>query len=119
MKKYLYALFTIFLIVSCSDIIEVPDISENTVTLVAPSNNSTLAITTITLSWNPVADAERYQVQVARPDFENILQLEKDSIVSENSISVQLEAGNSYQWRVRAINSEYVTSYATYSFTIE
>lgn len=119
MKKYLYSIFTLFFMMSCSDIIEVPDISENNVILVAPSDNSTLTITTITLSWNPVDDVENYQVQVARPDFENILQLEKDSIVSENSISVQLEAGNSYQWRVRAINSEYVTSYATYSFTIE
>ena len=119
MKKYIYSLFIVFSIVGCSDIIEVPDISNNAVTLVAPLNNATLNITTLTLSWDTVEDAENYKVQIARPDFENILQLETDSTLTGNSISVDLEAGNTYQWRVRAQNSEYETSYSTYSFTLE
>lgn len=119
MKKYIYSILILLTLVSCSDIIEVPDISNDAVTLVAPNDNATLNLTTLTLSWNKVEDAESYQVQIARPDFENILQLEKDSILTGNSISVQLEAGNTYQWRVRAQNSEYATSYSTYSFSLE
>ncbi|MCH2197015.1 fibronectin type III domain-containing protein [Kordia sp.] len=119
MKKYIYSIFTALLFISCSDIIEVPDISKDTVNLAAPSDNATLNITTLTLSWEAVEDAENYQVRVARPDFENILQVELDTTLTENSISVQLEAGNSYQWRVRAINSEYTTPYTTYTFTLE
>ncbi len=119
MKKYIYRTFILLTLVSCSDIIEVPDISNDTVTLVAPTDNATLAIETLTLSWNTLEDAESYQVQIARPSFENILQLEEDSIVTTNSISVNLASGNSYEWRVRAINSGYKTPYTTYSFTTE
>ncbi|MFK7749800.1 MAG: hypothetical protein AB8B65_15495 [Kordia sp.] len=119
MKKHIYSTFILLTLVSCSDIIEVPDISNDAVTLIAPANNATLSLTTLTLSWDRVEDAESYQVQIARPDFENILQLEQDSIVTENSIEIELEAGNSYQWRVRAQNSQYTTPYSTYSFSIE
>lgn len=119
MKNPLLSICALLVLVSCSDIIEVPNISNDTVTLVAPSDHASLDMTTLTLSWNPVEDAESYQVQVARPDFEDILQLEIDSTLIGNSISVELEAGNSYQWRVRAKNSGYTTPYTTYSFSLE
>ncbi|WP_420571655.1 fibronectin type III domain-containing protein [Kordia sp.] len=119
MKKYVYSILVLLVMTSCSDIIEVQDITDDTVNLVAPLDNANLSITTLTLSWDPVEDATHYQVQIARPDFENILQLERDSTVTDNSVSVQLEAGNSYQWRVRAVNSDYASLYSTYSFTIE
>lgn len=118
MKKYIYIVFVVLFAISCSDIVEVPDISNSSVELIAPSNNATLNITTLSLSWDTVEDAESYQVQIARPDFETILQLEKDSTLTQNSFSVELEAGNSYQWRVRAKNSDYTTPYTTYSFTL-
>jgi len=119
MKKYIYTFLLITTIVSCSDIIEVPDISNNNVNLVAPSNNATLTLTSLTLSWDDVEDAENYQVQIAQPDFENILQLVKDSTLTGNSFSVDLEVSTSYQWRVRAKNSSSTTPYTTYSFTLE
>ena len=119
MKKYIYSLFIIFFVVGCSDIIEVSDISHSSVELIAPSNNATLDFTSLTLSWDMVEDAESYQVQIARPDFETILQLEEDSTLTQHSFSVELEAGNSYQWRVRAKNSDYTTPYTTYSFTLD
>lgn len=119
MKKYIYLFLVTTVLASCSDIIELPDISNTSVNLIAPSDNATLNLTTLTLSWDSVEDAESYQVQVAQPDFENILQLVQDSTLTENSISVDLEAGTSYQWRVRAINSDYATPYTTYSFTLE
>lgn len=119
MKKYIYIICFVASTISCSDIVEVPDISNSSVTLVAPANNATLDITTLSLSWDTVEDAESYQIQIARPDFENILQLEIDSTHTQNSISVQLEASNSYQWRVRAKNSDYATPYTTYSFTLD
>jgi len=116
MKKYLYSVCIILLFVSCSDIIEVQDITDEAVNLIAPADNAQVNITTLTLSWETVENAESYQVQIARPNFENILQLELDSTITENSISVNVVAGNSYQWRVRAKNSDYSTPYTTYSF---
>ncbi|MEM6685018.1 MAG: hypothetical protein AAF617_04400, partial [Bacteroidota bacterium] len=115
-KTYIFSIAIIFMLVSCSEIIEVPDITNDTVNLVAPADNTTVNTATLALSWETVENADNYQVQIARPDFENILELELDSTVTENSISVNLEAGNSYQWRVRAKNSDYTTAYTTYSF---
>lgn len=119
MKRYIYSIFIPLFLVSCSEIIEVPDITNDTLNLIAPADNATVDMTTLTLSWETVENAENYQVQIARPDFENIIQLELDATVTENSISVDIEAGNSYQWRVRAKNSDYETPYTTYSFTSE
>lgn len=107
------------MLMSCSDIIEVPDISNDTVTLVAPSDNATLDLTSLTLTWNIFEDAEKYQIQIAKPNFENILQLVKDSTLTGNSYTVDLEPETTYQWRVRAINSGYSTQYTTYTFTLE
>ncbi|WP_046758582.1 fibronectin type III domain-containing protein [Kordia jejudonensis] len=119
MKKYIYIILLATVFTSCSDIIEVVDISDTNVQLVAPSDNSTLNLTTLTLSWDSVADAENYQIQIAQPDFENLLQLVADSTLTANSYTVTLEAGTSYQWRVRAKNSDYTTSYSKYTFTLE
>lgn len=119
MKKHIYIFLLTIILVSCSDIIEVPDISNDAVNLVAPTDNATLNLTTLTLSWDPIEDAESYQVQIAQPNFSDILQLVKDSTVTGNSFSVDLEAGTTYEWRVRALNSGYTTSYTTYSFTLE
>ncbi|WP_430412795.1 fibronectin type III domain-containing protein [Kordia sp.] len=119
MKKYIYLFLLVITISSCSDIIEVSDISSNTVELLAPADNVTLNTTSLTLSWESVEDAESYQIQVARPDFENAVEVILNSTITQNSISVELEATNSYEWRVRAINSGYETPYTTYSFTIE
>ncbi|AXG69209.1 hypothetical protein KORDIASMS9_01429 [Kordia sp. SMS9] len=119
MKKYIYSICIPLFLVSCSEIIEVPDITNDTVNLIAPADDAIVNITTFTLSWETVENAESYQVQVARPDFENIIQLELDTTILENSISIDVEAGNSYQWRVRAKNSDYTTAYTTYSFTTD
>ena len=119
MKKYLYIICITLFTISCSDIIEVPDISDSSVTLVAPLDDATLDTTTVILSWGIVEDAESYQVQVARSDFTAILQLVIDSTLTQNSVFIDLEAGNSYQWRVRAKNSNYQTPYTTYSFTLD
>lgn len=119
MRKIIYILFVLSFTIGCSDIIEVPDISNKTVQLVAPIDNATLSITTVNLSWGSVEDADNYRVQIARPDFENPIQIVTDSTLTGNSISVQLETNNTYQWRVRANNSEYSTSYTTYSFSLE
>ena len=117
MKKLLLILI-VALTLSCDDIIKVEDISNKTVTLLAPTNEAVLDTTDLIFSWQAVEDAQNYHIQIAIPSFAEALQIVKDSTVASTSFSTTLEA-NDYQWRVKAENSGFETPYTTQSFTIE
>lgn len=116
MKK-LVILLLIGVIYSCDEIIEVTDISEETVTILAPTDATTVATGTINFNWNPVDEATEYQLQIATPTFENATQIVIDSLVTSNSFSQLLEIGE-YQWRVKALNSTFETNFITNSLTV-
>jgi hypothetical protein len=123
MRKILWLLAFVFVINACDDIIEVEDISDRTVTLVAPTNGAILSSGTIHFDWEPIEDAESYRIQIATPDFDAPLQIVADSTLADSTatnttFSVSLNSGT-YQWRVRAQNSDYHTNYTTRSFTVE
>lgn len=102
----------------CDDIIEVENISNSTVVLVAPSNGAVLHTTILNFSWEPVVDADTYQIQIAVPDFGSPIQIVVDSTLATHQVSFSLE-DNTYEWRVRAKNSGYGTNYSKQGFTIE
>lgn len=102
---------------SCEDIIEVADISEETVTLVAPTNGSVVQSNVTTFTWESVEDANRYTLQIATPDFESAAQILTDSTMNSTSFSKELLPGN-YEWRVKAVNSGYQTSYNNSIFSV-
>lgn len=118
MKKIIILSSLLCVIYSCDDIVEVENISDETVTLLAPSNNAILNITELTFSWQTLQDAEEYHLQIATPAFENALQIVKDTTLTTTNFSTTLDY-NMYQWRVKAINSGYNTGYTTQSFSIE
>ncbi|MFD2916849.1 hypothetical protein [Psychroserpens luteus] len=118
MKRTFLIVLLVFLLSSCDDIIEVENISENVITVLAPTNNSVLTQGDIIFSWNDVQDATQYRLQLATPSFENASQILLDSIVTITNFSKSLELGN-YEWRVRAENSEYQTIYTTQNFAVE
>ncbi len=103
MKKLNYVLCFLIVFLSCDDIIEVEDISDKTVHILAPTNASVLSIETITFSWETIEEAEIYYIQVATPTFENATQILVDSSLTKTSLIKTLPA-NSYEWRVRAEN---------------
>ncbi|WP_412560650.1 hypothetical protein [Winogradskyella sp. MIT101101] len=116
--RYIKLILVVGLLVSCEEIIEVEDISNDSVTILAPSDATTLAITDINFSWDAVEDAEKYKLQIATPSFEMANQIVMDTTITVISFNQTLELGD-YQWRVRAENSDYQTEYSTQSFTIE
>jgi len=118
MKNHFFYILISCLCLTCDDIIEVEDISQHTVVVLAPTNDSILAEGNITFSWDAVKDAERYKLQIATPGFENAAQIILDSTVTITNFSKALELGD-YEWRVRAENSEYQTTYNTQNFTVE
>ncbi|WP_290698285.1 hypothetical protein [Lacinutrix sp.] len=105
------------LIVSCSDIIGVEDISDKTVTILAPTEAAMLNETTVIFSWNTLEDTERYKLQIVMPDFENTIAILEDTTITATSFSKVISAGN-YEWRIRAENSDFQTAYTTQSFSV-
>jgi len=117
MKNIKLILVLFILVISCSDIIEVEDISNKNVSVLAPTEGAILTTTSVQFSWNAVNDADRYKLQIARPDFENATAIKEDSSITGTYFSKVLGSG-SYQWRVRAENAEYQTVYTIQGFSI-
>jgi hypothetical protein len=102
---------------SCEAIILETDISDRKVVLVAPSDKSQFFSTGVTFSWEKVADATKYHLQIAKPDFANPLQIVLDTVVTGTSFTQQLSMAD-YEWRVEAINSAYKTSFSSRFFSV-
>lgn len=80
-------------------------------TLIAPKNDSTNAPTTLTFSWNSVATATSYDIQVSTSSaFTSTI---KDSSVTGTSATFILSNSTQYYWRVRAKNSTLTSSWST------
>lgn len=118
MRKLVLIFGLIFSFVSCSDIVRVEDISDKTVSILAPTNSAILNATDVTFNWQTVEEAEEYRIQIADPNFTETLQIVTDSTITTTSFSKTLSIG-SYEWRVKALNSAYQTDYIAQSFTIE
>ncbi|WP_303316696.1 hypothetical protein Q4Q34_07785 [Flavivirga abyssicola] len=116
-KNIVFILVLAFCFVGCEYITEVADISEKTVVGLAPKSNTIVTDRDVVFSWNPVADAENYKLQIATPNFENASQIVTDSTMSVLSFTKTLSSGN-YEWRVRAENSEYATAYTVHEFIL-
>lgn len=127
MKKKLLLVSVIALTVlwSCEDILEVPDISNQTVPILAPGEGSVLNTNAVGFNWQTIDDATTYRVQIATPNFENTTQIMLDSIITEDTlgrvntrIDQNLFNGN-YAWRVKALNSDYETVYTLSNFQVD
>lgn len=117
MKNFFYILLPLISLFACDDIIMEDDLSDKTVTLLAPVNNAEFFSTGITFTWQAIEYVSEYRIQIARPNFENPLQIVTDVVVDTTSYSTQLNLGE-YQWRVQAVNSAYSGPYTTRSFFI-
>jgi hypothetical protein len=115
-KKLLFVTITI-LLCNCEAIFE-ENISENTVVLLSPTDTSEVTNKTIHFNWQKMLEAAEYQIQLARPNFDNASQILIDSLTPQTIISINLEVGD-YQWRVKALNSNFSTDYSTNSFSIK
>lgn len=114
--KFLLSSCFIFFI-SCEDILFEKDISKNEITLVAPANNAPFFSTGVTFTWETAEGATKYQLQIAKPNFANPLQIVLDTIITTTTFTQQLAIG-AYEWRVRALNESSETKYSSRSFAI-
>lgn len=116
MKKNFLIALTLLLFYNCEAIF-VEDISNSTVVILAPTENASVAAGVVQFHWQSVVDATNYELQIATPTFLNANQIVLDTLITKTSFSKALEVGN-YEWRVKAINSDYSTNHTTTSFTV-
>ena len=114
-----YTFFVLILFaISCEEIIMEQDISNEKVLLLAPSNNAILTAGTGSFNWDAVKGADKYRLQIAIPNFTAANQMVLDTLISNTNFSKNLTV-NTYQWRVKAINSAYETAYSVHDFTVK
>ncbi len=125
LKKLLFGMLPmVVFILGCEDILEVPDISNQTVPILAPTNGSVLTTNAVGLNWERIEDATGFRVQIATPNFENATQLVLDSLVEVDSldhVATRIDQSlfnGSYQWRIKAVNSDYETAYTLSDFQV-
>jgi hypothetical protein len=116
MKKTCLILVLLCSLLSCEAIF-VEDVSDRTVVLLAPTNNIEVANGSIVFTWGSIEGIDTYQIQIATPNFQNASQILLDSISIKTSFTKELEVGY-YEWRVKASNSDYVTSYSASAFIV-
>jgi hypothetical protein len=102
---------------SCEEILFEKNISKNEVLLVAPADKAQFFSTGVTFTWEPVEEATKYQLQIAKPNFDNPVQIVLDTIITSTSFTQQLPVAD-YEWRVRALNESYRTNYSSRLFTV-
>lgn len=109
---------------SCEELLEVTDISDQEVNLLAPSDSVVVMQSDVRFSWEEVFEAQSYHVQVAQPSFENASQIVIDTLVVVDSTYtgsnfVKPLSDNGYEWRVKGMNSDFETPYKTHRFWVE
>ncbi|GAA3647271.1 fibronectin type III domain-containing protein [Flavivirga jejuensis] len=118
MKKLIYLCCLLLTVLACDDIIGVVNISNETVTAIAPATDAVLTDNDVIFIWEAIEGAENYKIQIATPNFANAAQIVTDSTLTKTLFSKTLNSGN-YEWRVRAENSAYTTNYVSHQFIID
>lgn len=119
----IFFILILIVLVGCEELLEVRDISGEQVTLLAPSDSTVVTQNEVNFTWDEVFEANSYHVQIAQPNFNNATQIVMDTIVQLDSTYVgpnfrKTLFDDSYEWRVKAANSDFETQFTTHSFIV-
>jgi len=107
--KLLIVAAATMMLAGCDDIFE-KDISVEEPVVFTPLEGQAVSQGDVLFWWDYMNGADYYQVQIARPGFELIDKLVKDTILETNKLVLNLAAGTC-EWRIRACNSVYCTPF--------
>jgi predicted secreted protein len=105
------------LLAGCDDIFEA-DISKEEVAVIAPADSVTIKGNELSFMWEMLSGASHYHLQLVEPSFEEARRVVVDTLLNTNSFSVTVDFGQ-YEWRLRAENSGYATSYSYYRVLVD
>ncbi len=89
------------------------ELTNQIIVLQQPLNNSYSNTLNRTLSWLSLSNATFYNVQVTINDFSLATNMILDTMVSTSTINFNFPSDNSYQWRVKALNSSGSSIYSS------
>jgi hypothetical protein len=105
---------SLLLLIACDDVLE-EDITDDSVTVVAPKDKSNLDGNSVQFRWDELKDADDYRIQVVEQATQRSV---LDSLVKGNNFTFGLDPGE-YSWRIRGENFAYTTAYSfPISFTL-
>ncbi len=96
----------VLLFCQCDDILE-EDISDDAISIIAPSDGANIEGNVVQLRWRSLEGADDYRLQVMVENNQFII---LDSLISGTLFNYQIEPGV-YTWRVRGENFAYFTPY--------
>lgn len=109
-------LCTLTLLIGCTEIFE-PNLEAEQIVLFTPKANAILNDQEVFISWDELDNALEYQLQIARPSFEDANFFLLDTFVTGLNLKVNLSDGD-YECRVRAHQMNNSSNYTYRSFTI-
>ncbi len=119
MKKII-ALIIVISTLSCEEIINEQNITNDAIHLVAPTENVLLKTNEkIIFNWEALNGATTYKLQIATPNFSNATQLLTDTLVQRTDFSKESLPISAYEWRVKGMNSAFETVFTTNGFIVE
>ncbi len=118
MKKTVIISLCLIALYACQKDFVVKDIKNKTITVNAPADNLVTSINSVTFWWEEVDGAEKYNVQVVKPNFTSVAQLIADTNVTSTKLTLSLNPGI-YQWRIKATNAGSSTAYQTYNLKVD
>ena len=68
-RKIGLLVLTLITLIACEDIIEVPDVSNQTIIVLAPLNGANIIENRIGFNWDAISDVEGYSIAVATPNL--------------------------------------------------
>jgi len=98
---------------------EATTLENQTVLLVAPINNTIINNNPTRLLWQTLSIAENYAIQIATPDFTNSIYIVSEDTTTNDYFDILDLTDGTYQWRVKALNSNSSTEYTEDNFTVD
>lgn len=101
---------------ACSEFMEYP-LEKESVELLAPMDSLSTQDSVVSFFWNNHEDADKYRLQIARPNFDSIQKIVVDTVTTLDHVNLTVSPGR-YTWRVRPENSGSVGLFRQRQITI-
>jgi predicted phage tail protein len=118
MKKINLFILVAITFFTCKKDFIVEDIKNKTIIINAPANNLVTTANKVTFWWELLDGAEKYNIQVVKPNFSSITEIIADTTLTGSKYNLNLQPGT-YQWRIRAMNAGGNTVYQTFSLKVD
>lgn len=108
----------VLIIGACSKDDSKNDIRNATITLLSPADNIKTPVNKITFSWEATEGADKYNIQIVKPDFSALQTRITDTNTAGTKYTRTLAPGI-YQWRVKAYSARGSSAYTVFNFRID